>query len=181
MLHLKTLEIKRRVLGEEHPSTLVSMNNLALVYSRQGRYDEAEPLYLQTLEIRQRVLGEEHPDTLRSMNNLADLHHHQRRFDEAATLFEETVARARRAWPGRHWMTGVLLGNYGRTLTELQRYEDAETRLLEGHELILAGLGPNHWRTINQIESLANLYDVWGKPQQAAEWRAKLAASQGSE
>jgi hypothetical protein len=32
------------VLGEEHPNTLASMNNLALVYNDQGRYDEAEKL-----------------------------------------------------------------------------------------------------------------------------------------
>ena len=177
-LYLATLETQKRVLGEEHPDTLESMGNLTGMYAALSRYDEAEPLYLETLEIRKRVLDEAHPDTLRSMNNLADLYHDQSRFDEAATLFEETVARARRAWPGRHWMTGVLLGNYGKTLTELQHYQDAETRLLEGHEFVLAGLGPNHWRTINQIESLAILYDAWDKPEQAAKWREKLPTEQ---
>ena len=45
---LETLEIRKRVLGEEHPSTLGSMNNLANLYRRQGRYDEAEALYLES-------------------------------------------------------------------------------------------------------------------------------------
>ena len=47
------------------------MNNLAVLYKDQGRYDEAEPLYLETLETRKRVLGDDHPDTLGSMNALA--------------------------------------------------------------------------------------------------------------
>ena len=67
------LAIRRRVLGEEHPDTLSTMNHLATLYGRQGRYAEAEPLLVKTLEIQRRVRGAEHPETLRFMNNLGDL------------------------------------------------------------------------------------------------------------
>ncbi|MFC0567396.1 tetratricopeptide repeat protein, partial [Plantactinospora siamensis] len=60
-----------RVLGEEHPNTLRSRNNLAYAYRAAGRLGEAIPLYEATLVARERVLGEEHPDTLASRNNLA--------------------------------------------------------------------------------------------------------------
>jgi len=59
------------VLGKEHPSTLTSMNNLALVYWNGGRWDEAEKLEIQVMEMRVRMLGQEHPLTLTSMANLA--------------------------------------------------------------------------------------------------------------
>jgi hypothetical protein len=36
-MHRQTLELKERVLGQEHPSTLSSMNNLALVLDNQGK------------------------------------------------------------------------------------------------------------------------------------------------
>jgi hypothetical protein len=39
------------VLGNDHPDTLRFMNNLAVLYQSQGRYDEAEPLHLETLEV----------------------------------------------------------------------------------------------------------------------------------
>jgi hypothetical protein len=64
------MEIIKRVLGLEHPDTLTSINNLALTYSRQGRWQEAEELEVQVMETRKKVLGLEHPDTLKSMNNL---------------------------------------------------------------------------------------------------------------
>ncbi|MCH8133033.1 MAG: tetratricopeptide repeat protein, partial [Myxococcales bacterium] len=100
---VKTLEIQKRVLGEEHPSTLSTMNNLAILYEDQGRYDEAEPLYLKTLEIRKRVLGEEHPSTLSSMNNLAILYWSQGRYAEAA----EDFRTARRIEPNSaRWVLG---------------------------------------------------------------------------
>jgi hypothetical protein len=35
------------VLGKEHPETLTSMNNLAVVLDNQGKYDEADILSLQ--------------------------------------------------------------------------------------------------------------------------------------
>ena len=38
------------MLGKEHPDTLTSVNNLALLYQTQGRSPEAEPLYRRALE-----------------------------------------------------------------------------------------------------------------------------------
>jgi hypothetical protein len=37
------------VLGKGHPSTLASMNNLALVQSDRGKYEQAEEVHRQTL------------------------------------------------------------------------------------------------------------------------------------
>jgi hypothetical protein len=76
---VQVLEAKKRVLGAEHPDTLVSMANLALTYKNQGRWKEAEELQAKELNICSRVLGAEHPDTLTSMNNLASTYSNQRR------------------------------------------------------------------------------------------------------
>jgi Tetratricopeptide repeat len=59
------------VLGVEHPSTLISIADLATTYIYQGRSKEAEDLGVQVVDIKKRVLGVEHPDTLTSMANLA--------------------------------------------------------------------------------------------------------------
>jgi hypothetical protein len=71
---MQLMEIRKRVLGPEHPDTLASMNNLAVIYWNQGRWSEVEELNVQIMEIRKRVLGPEHPDTLTSMNNLASIY-----------------------------------------------------------------------------------------------------------
>ena len=73
-LFVQVIETSSRVLGNEHPSTLTSMANLASTYWNQGRWKEAEELEIQVIEIRKRVLGDEHPDTLISMANLAHTH-----------------------------------------------------------------------------------------------------------
>ena len=51
--------------------TLLSMANLATIYSDLGNLKEAEELELQVLDMRKKLLGAEHPDTLLSMGNLA--------------------------------------------------------------------------------------------------------------
>ena len=60
----------------------------------------------------------------------------------------------------------------------LDRYEDAEVALVEAHETLTAARGSDFDRTISVTESLAELYDVWGKPDKAAEWRANLPTEQ---
>ena len=61
------------MLGERHPDTATSLNNLAALLEAQGDYAAAKPLYEQALAIRKAVLGERHPDTADSLNNLAEL------------------------------------------------------------------------------------------------------------
>ena len=56
------------MLGKEHPSTLASMNNLALLLNSQGKYEEAVAMHRQTLALSVKVLGHKHPSTLTSIN-----------------------------------------------------------------------------------------------------------------
>ena len=72
-LGVQVLDMRKRVLGVEHPDTMKSMDNLARTYSKKGYLKEAEQLWIQVLDMKERVLGAEHPDTLRSMENLASI------------------------------------------------------------------------------------------------------------
>jgi formylglycine-generating enzyme required for sulfatase activity len=65
-LEERVLEVRRRVLGEEHPETLSSMGNLAMTLKAQGELAGARLLEERVLEVRRRVLGEEHQETLTS-------------------------------------------------------------------------------------------------------------------
>ena len=90
-LLVAALEGRRKVLGEQNPDTLESMDSVASLYWRQGKCDEAEPIRATLLELQRRVLGEEHPQTLTSMNNLALL-----------SMYSRQVCTSRDAIPRRH-------------------------------------------------------------------------------
>ena len=80
------------MLGERHPDTATSLNNLALLLEAQGDYAAAKPLYEQALAIRKAVLGERHPDTANSLNNLAVLLEAQGDYAAAKPLYEQALA-----------------------------------------------------------------------------------------
>jgi len=67
------MDLRKRVLGQEHPDTLSSMTNLASTYRNQGRWNEAEQLQNQVMDLRMRVLGQEHLHTLTSINNIVGI------------------------------------------------------------------------------------------------------------
>jgi hypothetical protein len=58
------------VLGEEHPDTLTSMNNLAFALKAQGCDEEALSLIKACFQLRKQILGELHPYTKSSLDTL---------------------------------------------------------------------------------------------------------------
>ena len=89
---LISVSISEAVEEVDHPDMATSLNNLAMLYNKQGKYDEAEPLYQRALAINEKVLGPDHPDTATSLNNLAALYNNQGKYDEAEPLYQRALA-----------------------------------------------------------------------------------------
>jgi tetratricopeptide (TPR) repeat protein len=147
------------------------MSNLAKVYQDQGRIEEAESLFIKTLEGMRRVLGIEHSETLRTMNNLASLYRSQNRCEKAEPIYAEAAEILKRVMPADFMGTGATLWGQGRCLEKLEHYEEAEAALLEAHDILAASMGEGDENTIGTVQSLVDLYQSWGKPQKAAEYR----------
>lgn len=60
-LYLSGLQGREKALGRDHPETLSTAHNLALIYEAQRKFSEAEDLYKVTLAARERLFGREHP------------------------------------------------------------------------------------------------------------------------
>ena len=73
-LFQEALEGRILKLGEDHPETLESRNDLAILYKEQANYDKAEPLLLEAIKCRRVKLGDTHPYTIESINNLIKLY-----------------------------------------------------------------------------------------------------------
>ena len=70
----KSEGIPKDKVRENHPDTLESKNDLAVLYKEQARYNEAEKLLLDAVEGRRLKLGDTHPHTLESWHNLIELY-----------------------------------------------------------------------------------------------------------
>ncbi|MDA1054191.1 MAG: tetratricopeptide repeat protein, partial [Planctomycetota bacterium] len=60
--HEKSLEIRIKAFGAEHPSVGMTYNNIGVAYSNKGEYDKALGYHEKSLAIRLKTLGAEHPD-----------------------------------------------------------------------------------------------------------------------
>ena len=85
------VDIRRRVLGPDHPFTPQSEFALADILKLEGRYAEAEKLLRETLEIRRRTLPEENLRTASTAYKLARSIARQNRRDEAISLLQDAV------------------------------------------------------------------------------------------
>ena len=103
----------RRVFGEESPSTLLVMGNLAAALNELGRRSEAEALQRQVWTARRRLLGDEHPKTLRSGGNLASMLAELGRTAEAEALQSQVTLAMTRLAPAGIPPTPELIGYLG--------------------------------------------------------------------
>jgi tetratricopeptide (TPR) repeat protein len=88
-LDQEVLEIRRRVLGPEHPDTLLTMSNLAFDYDSEGKHAQALALDREVLDIQRRVLGPRHPNTLLTLDHLASAYIKEGRFAQGEDLYRQ--------------------------------------------------------------------------------------------
>jgi tetratricopeptide (TPR) repeat protein len=157
----RALELRRRVLGEEHPDTLTSASNLALNLWGLGRYEAARRLNEDTLAQSRRVLGKDHPDTLNSASNLiADLWS-LGQYEAARQVAEDTLAGRRRVLGEEHPDTLASTNNLAANLPGLGEYEAARRLNEDTLTRKRRVLGQEHPSTLISASNLAlNLWSL---------------------
>jgi hypothetical protein len=171
----QTLEKRQAKLGADHPDTLQSMNILAGAYHDAGQLDLEEPLLRALLQLEQKKEG---PDSTATAGVLARLGLNllkQKHFDEAESLLRECLTIRSKKMPD-HWTTFNTQSMLGSALLSQKQYAAAEPLLLEGYQGMkqratqIPKAGQS--RLAEALDRLVQLYEAWGKPADAAKWRA---------
>jgi hypothetical protein len=162
-LFVQVKETREKVLGSEHPDTLVSMANLASTIADQGRKTEAEGLFKAVLEVQKRVLGEDHRSTMTSMNSLASTIAAQGRWGEAEEMFLLVTDKRKRVLGENDVHTLDSMSNLA-WIYRMQRLwkkaEDIEFRVIA---IKTDSLGVDHPDTLRNMSSLASGYSGQGQ------------------
>lgn len=154
-LQAMVMDTRKCVLGEGHPDTLTSMNNLASTYWKQGRWTEAEELLVTVTEAQKRLLGEERPDTIASMHNLASTYSNQGRLTEAEGLQVTATEACKRLLGEEHPNTLTSMNNLASTYALQGRWTEAEGLQVTVTEARKRLLGEEHPDTLASINNLA--------------------------
>jgi CHAT domain-containing protein/tetratricopeptide (TPR) repeat protein len=175
-LREQILAIHRQVLGEDHPDTATSYNNLAATLKGQGRYAEAAEGFGKALATRRQVLGEDHPETATSYNNVAVNIQAQGRYAEATEGFRKALAICRKVLGEDHPNTATSYNNLAYNLNAQGRYADAAEGYWKALAIYRKVLGENHPLTAMGYNNVAYNVEVQGRYAEASEGLRKALA-----
>ena len=173
-LYSTTWQISKRVLGPRHPATFDAVSGIAGVYQQEGEYVLAETYAAQALAGRRHALGSVNPDTLASAADLALAYQSLAKFAESEPLARDAVKTYLKNQPDA-WQRFRAESLLGASLAGQKKYAEAEPLLLEGFRGMVARKDriaiPDRYHLDGAREWLVQLYEAWGKPGKAAEWK----------
>ncbi|HEX2473438.1 MAG TPA: tetratricopeptide repeat protein [Lacipirellulaceae bacterium] len=168
--------IQRSSSANNYAVTIEMQAELGAMYCDAGRFADAIPLLEEVL-----AQSDQKPELAWIGNSLLTAYVGVGKKLDAVALARQQVQAARDQFPADSLELAVALGLPGQALMEVEEYADAEPLLLANYE----GLKQNELQILpaeretllrDAIARLVQLYDFWGKPDKAAEWRQELAA-----
>ena len=175
-LDRQAIELQRRGLGAKHPDTLTSLSYLAALYQRWGKYGLAETYAQQVLAGRRQTLSSGDTATMTAAADLALAYLSQGKFTESETLSREALDFDRKSQPD-DWQRFRAESLVGASLAGQRRYTEAEPLLIEGYQGMVARkdrMAAPDWYHLDRARGwIVRLYQAWGKPRKAAEWKKK--------
>jgi eukaryotic-like serine/threonine-protein kinase len=165
---------------EVHSDFTVSaaLGNLVALLRARGDYEHAIDVHREILELDRRVLGPGHAEVGTDLKNLGVTLMEAGRLIEAESSFREALAIYGKALPKAHLQFPTTESLLGDCLTRMKRYDEAEPLVTSSYARISAQFDSTNARTEAARARVLRLYEAWGKPEKAKEWRAKQEAQQ---
>jgi non-specific serine/threonine protein kinase/serine/threonine-protein kinase len=165
----------RKAFGEQHPTTLGMVSNLGGAIRQQGRNEEARPYYEASLASARSLFGEDSQRYVVAAANLAQLLRDAGELPAAARMIRDALLHGKGVFGEDSPRFGMLLGTQASILLRLRRFGDADHALTRAAALLAPdkGFGPDHPAVQALVNYRIALYEAWGKPALAAEWRVR--------
>jgi serine/threonine protein kinase len=177
----ESIAIQKQAYGDHPPALAESLiSSLVKILHEQEKWAEAEVVSREWVPLlRRRALDD--PDTLLDGLFWLGLElEAQRKWAEAEPPLRESLELCEKLHesprpPGSTRCMGIRRA-LGEAFLHLQRYAEAEPLLLASYEGLKGN--PGKWETLDRrktVAQLAELYDATARPDQAVQWRQKLA------
>ena len=147
----------------------------------QGELAEAEAVARDALALGRRLLGDEHPRVAGSLAQFTSILLREKKYVEAEPPARECLAIRQKHIPD-DWLAFNARSLLGGSLLGQEKYAEAEPLLLSGYEGMKQRedkIPPaGRPRLVETLQRLVQLYEATGRPDQAVEWKQKLAEFQ---
>jgi tetratricopeptide (TPR) repeat protein len=152
----RALAIRKKAFGENHRAVANNLNDLALVYSFQRKFAEAENCFKESLAIEEQLGGDKR-EMATTLNNLARLYWSQGRYGEAEPMIKQVLEIDEEAKGPNHPNVATSLSVLAAIYQSQRKFADA-TRTRERELAIMEQLyGPNDSEVARPLHGLAVL------------------------
>ncbi len=163
----QSLDLARKIWGNEHKNVATTLNNLALLYNNQGKYNLAEPLYQEALAIYKHLFKRDNPDVATTLNNLASLYDNQEKYSEAESLHQDALSMRKRLFNRNHPDIVNSLNNLACLYYNQEKYSEAELFAQESLAMRRRLFKTDHPDVATNLNNLVYLYCIQGKYSEA--------------
>lgn len=91
LLYISCLKGRYKLLGETHPNTINTLNNLCHFYKKSHNYIQAEKSFITLSDLLSRVNGGQHTDTIAALTDLAYIWKRLSKYDYAEPLYNDIL------------------------------------------------------------------------------------------
>jgi len=143
------------------------LNNLAMLYGKQAKYSECEPLYTQILPIYEKKYGNVHPNIAYVLHNLGGVQQSLAHYEEAEKLYLRALDIKQKALGAMHPECAATLLKLGLLYKLTGKYSDAESFCKKALEIRESTLGLEHPTIAVTLGNLAGVYSKQKKYDEA--------------
>jgi tetratricopeptide (TPR) repeat protein len=154
----RSLELRRRIFGNEGAETLSTMQELGELYLGAGKYSDAEAILGPLVDVRRRKFGSNDQETLRVLNDFAAVVNFKGDYTRASRLREEVLEGDRHSLGADHPYTAIAMTNLAGTYIILGNYTRAEELYKEALSIDQRLFGQAHPVTLGTMNGLAQAY-----------------------
>lgn len=153
----RQLEIRKRILGEEHADTAVSAYNLGVLQQTVSDFAAAQESFERALRIRKSVLGEDDAATARAAGSLAFVLYKRNDYAAALPLLEQALKTEEKVVGEDHRDTAATLNYLGLVHIAKKDYAAARPCLEKALAIRQKVLGEEDPYTVESLNNLASL------------------------
>jgi len=157
------LNVRKRVLGNDHLDTRSSMGYVALdLQGQNDKYTDAQALIEQALSNISEVLEGKLPVTLSRMHDLAMIARNHGEYLEKAGLLREVLRGQEKVLGKTHPHTLRSAIDLAWMLTVRKKYDEAHLMCRRAVTILEIMLGKDHPHTVYSARTLAGIIKRWG-------------------